>query len=447
LLKPCDLQGKIITFRYNKAHVSYGSFFVQLNKKIILFQCWLALVICLTTHLAHAEEETLPDWKSDTLTGDWNGLRGTLYKTGVDVGLTHKSDFLANVSGGLKRGSAWIGHSEIRAEFDLEKLLGWDATSAYFHYHSDLGSKFNTHYVGGIVGVDNIEVATNTAQFYHAWIQKKFFAEKLSVLFGLYPIDSEFYVTETSGLFLQPPYGMANELALTGANGPPIFPIGALATRVKMLSPNKNFYVQAALADGVPSDPDNQRGTHIKLGKHDGTLSIIELGYAPENTDEAAENFNKTALGFWRYSANFDDIDGLGGRSKSQGAYVLSEQSLFHESGSKTQGLTGFVRFGVASKEVNALDWTGSLGLRYRGLVAGRDDDIAGLAVTLNHAGNDFRNSGNFNRQETDLELTYRVQIKPWLAVQPTIQGIINPGLDPSIKDAWIIGTRVEIEL
>lgn len=419
---------------------------IHSNKKIIFFQ--ILLIFCFAiANVAHAETETLPDWKSDTLTGDWNGLRGNLYKAGVDVGITHKSDVLANVSGGLKRGSAWLGHTEVSADFDLEKLLGWEATNAFILYHSDLGSKFNTHYIGGVVGVDNIEVATNTAQFYHAWVQKNFYADKLSLLLGLYPIDSEFYVTETSGLFLQPPYGIANELALTGANGPPIFPIGALATRIKVLSPNKNFYVQAAIVDGVPGDPNNARGTHIKLGRGDGTLSIIELGYAPEIADEAAENFNKTALGLWRYSAQFDDIDGLGGRSKSQGAYVLSEQTLFHEKGSKTAGLTGFVRFGVASEDVNAIDWTGSLGVYYRGLINGRDDDTAGIALTVTHAGDDFRNTGDFKRQETGIELTYRAQIKPWLAIQPTVQGIFNPGLDPNIKDAWIIGTRVEIEL
>jgi porin len=420
---------------------------VYLNKKNILYQFWLTLLISLTANLAYAETETLPDWKSDTLTGDWSGLRGKLHKAGVDVGITHKSDWLANVSGGLKRGNAWLGHTEIRTDFNLEKLLDWDSTNFFLHYHSDLGSKFNTHYIGGVVGVDNIEVATNTAQFYHAWLQKNFFSDQLSVLFGLYPIDSEFYVTETSGLFLQPPYGMANELALTGANGPPVFPIGALATRVKARSPNKNFYVQAAIADGVPGDPNNPRGTHIKLGRSDGTLSIIELGYAPENVDEDAENFNKTALGFWRYSAKFNDIDGLGGRSKSQGVYALSEQTFWHETGSKSQGLAGFARAGVASDDVNALDWSGSLGLRYHGLFTGRDDDIAGIAITVNHASNNFRSTGNFNHQETDIELTYRAQIKPWLAIQPTIQTIINPSLDPSIDDAWIIGARLEVEL
>lgn len=418
----------------------------NLHSKII------ALIVALFLFSASAysyAEEKLPEWNIDTLTGNWGGLRDNLYKLGIDIGLTHKSDVLSNVSGGLKRGSAWEGHSEIRANFDLEKLLNWDSTSAYIHFHSNLGSKFNTHYIGGVVGIDNIEVATNTAQFEHAWLQKNFFADKLSVLFGLYAIDSEFYATETSGLFFQPPYGMANEVALTGSNGPPIFPLGALALRLKTTSLNNNFYVQAALTDGVPGDPNNPHGTHIKLGNGDGTLSIIELGYTPqvakENEDD--ENFSKTAIGFWRYSSQFEAIDGLGGRHKSQGAYILSEQSIFHESGSQSKGLAGFIRFGVASSNVNKLDWTSSLGLRYHGLLTGRDDDIAGVAVTFSHAGDAFKTTGNFNSQETDLELTYRAQIKPWLAIQPTIQGIINPGLDPSVNDAWIIGARFEIEL
>lgn len=91
------------------------------------------------------------------------------------------------------------------------------------------------------------EVATNTAQFYQAWVQKNFLDDHVSLLAGLYAIDSEFYGIETVDLFLQPPYGMANEIAQTGANGPPIFPLGALAVHTKLTSPARDLYLQAAL--------------------------------------------------------------------------------------------------------------------------------------------------------------------------------------------------------
>jgi len=274
-----------------------------------------------------APKDAGPDYNGERLTGDWNGARSALYLQGVDIGLTLKNDIFANTHGGMKTGGGNMAHAEARLTLDLEKLLGWESSTAFFLYHSNLGSQINQDYVGAFMGVDNIEVGANTAQFYDAWIQKSFFDDNLSVLFGLYPVDSEFYVTETSGLFLQPPYGMANEVAQSGVNGPPIFPLGALAVRIKFTTSDKRFYAMGAVTDGVPGDPNNPHGTHIKLDKGDGSLAMVEFGYTPHEeapTGETAksEGVNKTAVGFWRYSAKFADLSGPDSH-KSQGASCL----------------------------------------------------------------------------------------------------------------------------
>ena len=36
-------------------------------------------------------------------------------------------------------------------------------------------------------------------------------------------------------------------------------------------------------------------------------------------------------------------------------------------------------------------------------------------------------------------------QVPPWLAIQPDIQYVINPGTSKSVDDALVIGTRFEI--
>jgi porin len=137
---------------------------VQSKKPLLVsFITASLLVFAMHSHQAQAEEAPSPNWQEDTLTGDWGGLRQAWYAKGVDIGVLHKSDVLLNVSGGLKRGTAWLGHTEIRATFDLDNLLGFSEATANFVYQSDLGSKFNTHYVGAFMGVDNIEVGTNTA--------------------------------------------------------------------------------------------------------------------------------------------------------------------------------------------------------------------------------------------------------------------------------------------
>lgn len=398
-----------------------------------------------------------PDWGAETLSGDWGGTRSSLYDKGVTVELSHKSDALANISGGVARGGVVLMNSDAAVSVDMDKLAGWAGGSAFIQYHVQHGNQSINNYAGSFAGVDNIETGTSTGQFYQAWLQQNSADDSLSLLAGLYAIDSEFYVTDTSGLFLQPPYGMSAEMAQTGRNGPPVFPMGALALRLKYTA--SDFYAQSALTDGVPGNLNDAHGTQIRLDKGDGTLAVVEFGYTPA-VEEG--RYNKTSFGLWRYSARANDlvdVDVLGNPVQriDQGFYVLAERTLFSEQGNAGQGLSGFVRFGTASKDIDrglvnnapTVDWSGSLGLNYQGLFDGRDDDAAGIAVTTSHASSKYRNAqlalGNvFDSYETVVELTYRAQLQSWLAVQPVVQRIFNPNMDGTIRDAWVVGARLE---
>ena len=161
---------------------------------------------------------------------------------------------------------------------------------------------------------------------------------------------------------------------------------------------------------------------------------------------------SKYAVGYWRYTPRFDDLadtDSLGNpvRRVNRGAYFLAEQTVFREKDDSAQGLALFFRYGVANGDVNVLDYSYSLGLRYKGLLPGRDEDEFGILLTRGHAGAKFRQAAAtpLETSETALEITYRAKITPWLAIQPTLQRIVNPGLDPTVRDAWIAGARFEI--
>lgn len=393
---------------------------------------------------ANAETEEATDWNKQTLTGAWGGARASLNAKGVTVDLTHKSDLLANRSGGIQTGSVWLANTEAAINMDLGKLAGWDGTTALVQYHiqhGNQGKDFNGSYVGSYAGVSNIETGTETGKFWQAWLQKSLADDKFSVLAGLYSIDSEFVVTETSGLFLQPPHGMAAHIAPTGKNGPPIFPTGALAVRLKYAA--HDYYLQGVVTDGVPGDPNNPHGTHIQLNKGDGTLSIVELGYTPANENKS---ISKTALGIWNYTAQVADLMTVEPRP-DRGFYVLTEHTLMAEKGQSGQGLAGFVRFGTANKDAYQADWSVSAGLHYQGLFVGRDDDEAGIAVTTSHAGEKYRQLNTSDSSETVIEITYRAQMLPWMAVQPSFQRIINPNMDQALSDATVAGVRVELAL
>jgi porin len=49
------------------------------------------------------------------------------------------------------------------------------------------------------------------------------------------------------------------------------------------------------------------------------------------------------------------------------------------------------------------------------------------------------------DRSETVLELTYRTQIGRFLAVQPNLQWVVNPGINPDLVDALVLGLRSQL--
>ena len=345
---------------------------------------------------------------------------------GVSLKLTHKSDLLSNVSGGLARGSVWLANSEARVNLDLQQLAGWDGASAYLHYHVQHGAKSINTYVGSFAGVDNLESHSNAGQFFQAWLQKNSADDSLSLLAGLYAIDSEFYVTETSSLFLQPPYGMSSELAQTGKNGPPIFPMGALGLRAKYS--RSGFYLQGALTDGVPGNPAYPQGTQIRLGE--GTLAIVEFG---DYASVEGKSHDKTAVGGWRYSAPAQDLSMLDASGNplprpDRGFYFLAERSAANPA------LSGFIRIGSANKDAYQADWAASLGLQYQR----NERDTVGIALSACHASSKYQGLKAAKSYETTIEISYRAQLQPWLALQPMLQHVYHPNMDAALPNAWL---------
>ena len=418
----------------------------EMKARLIRFS--LSFVFCCSlavSGLALAEES--PQWETTTLTGDWDGTRTRLSDRGVNMEFTHRSDVISNISGGIKTGTAWLGYTDARVQADLGKLHGWNGLTAYFHFHSILGDKPNANMVGSSMGVDNLETSVNTGQFYQASLEKMLLDNHLSILLGLYPIDSEFYVTDTSGLFIHPSFGMAAELSQAGVNGPAIYPMGALGGRIKYVTADNKAYAQLAVQDGIPGDPKNPYGTQIKLDKSDGIFSIAEFGYTP-----SLEGVNKTALGVWGYSAHFDDlqdVDAQGNPIKraSVGWYALMERILYAEKQDAAQGLAGFMRMGFANPDIYQFAWSASIGLQYMGLLAGRDLDAAGIAFTSSRASAKYRTINNSAAYESMVEVTYCIQMNAWATAQPFVQRIFNPGMDSSMQDASQLGIRVELTL
>jgi porin len=385
-------------------------------------------------------QDTPPDF-SDTLTGDWGGLRNRLAYDGLTFTGVYHADFWRNVTGGLHIGNAFLDDLDLQVSGDGEKLYGLPGSSFFIYGLNNDGGKVNAHLVGSNGGIDNIEVTHDRPKLYEAWIQQNFFDDRLSLLGGLYDENTEFYVTSASQLFLNPAYGVGTELGDTGPAGPSIFPQTSAGARI-LVKPAGDTYVETAALGGHPADPGDPNGLRAGFGPNAGLLLLGEAGY--KNDDNG-----HYAVGAWHYTTGFDDYnsDSDTSRKGDSGTYGLAERKLLQDPANKDRTLSGFVRLGFADKSVSPYVYSWSAGVSVNNVVSSRKDSQAGFAVSQARISGDYRqqliNSGTTaGTTETQFELTYADKPMAWLTVQPDLQYTIHPAAIAGRSDALTAGIR-----
>jgi porin len=157
----------------------------------------------------------------------------------------------------------------------------------------------------------------------------------------------------------------------------------------------------------------------------------------------------------WHYTAKFDDLLAVdpsgaslrrGGNTGFYGSLDRQVTAPFDDA----RGLRVFARVGLAESEINQLSSNVSGGFSYTGPFSARPDDQVGLAFSYARNGKPIRQAAMLagsplEKAETNLEFTYRAPLTEWLTVQPDAQWIINPGTDPTLKNAFVVGLRFEI--
>jgi porin len=355
---------------------------------------------------------------------------------GVSIEPSIDVDVFGNVAGGANRGARVLGRYDLSVDVDTTEANLWRDGHFRFHLFGIAGSS-PSEMVGDTQTLSNID-ALQGSKLLEAYYEHAFLDNHLSVLAGLYLQDSEFEVLEYAGLFLNSSFGVSPELSQIG---PSIYPSPSFGTRIKYQADN-GIYALGAVYDGVPGDPDRPRGTHVQFQDGDGVVTSLEVGIASNAPGDAAEGdgsgrYSKLGVGGWHSTTSFDDYAGVA-RDDNSGIYVIGEAAL-------TEQLGVFAQLGFALGDRNQIGSYIGAGFNYTGLLPGRPEDTFGVAVA--HARNTDRfiaNTGT-ERAETAIEFTYSMQLTEHISVQPDIQYIINPGTDPELDDAVVIGARVGI--
>ncbi len=362
----------------------------------------------------HGHDDGLFSWPG--ITGHWGGARQSLDDGGITIEGAYTGEFVRGFPGGMAGGKSVIyeDNLDISITMDSEKMGLWPGGTLFVYGLRNHGGDPSANTIGDLQTASNIEAPDN-ALVQEAWYEQQFLHGVLSILVGLHDLNSEFYVTDYGSLFINSSFGVGPDMSANVALS--IFPKAGLAARVRV-APNDNTYVQAAIYDGDPST----RALHGSEGK----LMIGEAGLSSDT--------GTYKLGYWNHSA--DITVGAHTYNNDYGLYGVIDQELMHFDGDSTIG--AFLQYGWAPAARNTVTRYIGGGLHLHGLIPTRDEDDIGIALAR---------ADTHAVAETTLELTYRLVLTPWLAIQPSYQVIQNPGGDATVPTANVGLLRFEVAL
>lgn len=389
----------------------------------------------------------------------------SLWPGGIRFEATYIGDAFFPWRGGISRRAAYLDNLDLLLNLDLEMLLGMRRTTLRFHAQSNRGRPISSS-VGDLQGLSNIEAPTNWRLF-EAWIEFNPIPGRLSLLAGVYDLNSEIDVIPAGGMLLNSSFGFGPEYSLSGPNGPSTFPFTSFGVRVKA-RPSRSTYLQLAVTDGAPGVPSDPERSRFELRGGEGALISWEAGLTEPAPGSAlsgdplsriqravrrigrgrtAQRLRaKLALGGWAYSRRFPTWNSGQPPGRSWGLYALAERLVASDAAS-LRGLSIFLRAGMANDEVNRLGAFLGAGAVCSGPISGRPDDQLGVGVAHARNGTPFMDakaaqSQPLERAETTIELSYNLYLTTLVQLQPDLQWVINPGTDPAVGNAVVVGLR-----
>lgn len=425
---------------------------------------------------------SLPPWLGTTF-----GLRPALAAYGITYQLNYIGEVWTN-RGGIANGRTYDGRLEFVLDTDLEKFMGWKGASTHVSVFNIQGRGLSTEWIGNIMPVSNIE-ALRTNRLFEAWFEQKIGDEKASasIRAGQLAADSEFFISDYAGLFINGTFGWPAIMGDNLPSGGPAYPLATPGLRIK-LDPSDSVSILAAVFNGDPAGPPgpgededpqvrNRHGLNLRVGDPPLLIGEAQLKHTAFGLPGTVK------LGGWAHFGKFDDLrfsdDGLALADEdnssgnplrhkyNRGAYGIIDQQIYQlPGGGAGKGIGVFARVSASPSDRNQIDFYADAGINFAGLVPYRPDDAFGLAFGYARIS---RHARAFDQDvalfsgvpspvrdyEAVIEVSYQAQIMPGWTIQPNFQYIWHPGghiADPNdpegirpVKDAAVFGVRTTI--
>ncbi len=380
-------------------------------------------------------------WQRGRLIGDWGGARGELEKTGILIEPSLIVDWSKNVRGGADtQGDAFRHIFLLHATLDLPTLMGWESGTIFVDFHNQNGQNGSDE-VGDIQFVNNWD-ADGLTQIGEFWFEYELSEGDIRLKIGKVDANNEFAYTEFGWEFV---HGSASYPATNYVM--PTYPDPAMSVNV-FFYPDGDTSIGFGLYDGSLQEGvrTGSRGPHTFFSTPADLFLIAEL----ERRWSLSGLPGRLAVGGWYHRGDFDRFDG-GVDAETGGFHLVLDQMLWREQPAQEesgdgdfydQGIGFFFQYDLADADVICTDQHIGVGVTWRGMLPGRDDDLVGMGVSWVHFSHDG-NAGFTDGSETAVEVFYKATLTPAIRVQPYVQHIANPG-GFGLEDAVNLGVRSE---
>ena len=251
--------------------------------------------------------------------------------------------------------------------------------------------------------------------------RQRLFTGRLAMLAGF--LDATDYVDVYA--LASPWTGFLNFAFSTGTLTIPVPNDAALGAAVGGMITDQVFLIGGITdRNADPTQPFDGFETFFKDNEY---FKSIELGWTPSQDRIYLDNLHIT---YWHADERAEAAE-----AKGWGVNVSFTRYL-------AQKWLPFVRAGYAEDGGSLMQKSVSVGTGYQPIPKG---DLIGIGFNWGEPNEDT--FGPDLRDQYTVELFYRWQLTPRLAVTPDIQWIRNPALNPEEDQIWILGVRVRLAL
>ena len=401
------------------------------------------LLLCGSASLVWAQDEP-NDHGSQQVEEASNGTllpslgRQWLNDQGADLQLLAVNDWWANVRGGKKRGVGSMGNLNVIFTVDTEKA-GWWENGSFTLYGIWIYGNRPSLAVGDYQFTSSIDAVTGLEP-YEAFYEHTFLDGRLKWLAGIHDLTLDFAILDFGFTFINSSFFTPSTITQLPYS---FYPNTSFGTQAVYQVTDKT-YGMLGFYDGQPATTDNLDAIDLKLGPQDGLYSIAEVGFKGSSD---AGYYMKLALGVWQCTGEFVDISG-DTKHSNFGTYLLGESELWKEDDASDQGLGGFFQVGQAQQDRNYNPWYFGGGVRYKGLMPERNEDVLGFGLAMAYFGDAARDAvPGLEQSERTFELSYRAPINAWLTMTPDAQFVLDPSGNPDLANDLILYVRTEVNL